>query len=122
MKKLLFVLAIGFFSFTGFSQEISVIEPQKYHQDISSDEVQLIDIRTPKEFKDGHIKGAKNIDFLADDFMYHFEKLDKSEPVYIYCRSGNRSSKASAKLAKAGFTEIIDLKGGYKAWTGYKEK
>ena len=44
------------------------------------------------------------------------QKFDKDEPLYIYCRSGNRSSKAAAQLTEAGFKKIIDLKGGYKAW------
>jgi rhodanese-related sulfurtransferase len=45
-----------------------------------------------------------------------FKKLNPSKPVYLYCRSGNRSGKAANLLAKMGFTEIYDLKGGYMSW------
>ncbi|HER40444.1 MAG TPA: rhodanese-like domain-containing protein [Salinimicrobium catena] len=108
------------FTFTGFAQhteEISVIPADEYKKEIKKKDIQLVDVRTPEEFKEGHIKGAKNIDFFSEDFITQFEALDKNEPVYIYCRSGNRSAKASKKLSEAGFKKIIDLQGGYKAWT-----
>ncbi|MGB7841210.1 MAG: rhodanese-like domain-containing protein, partial [Salinimicrobium sp.] len=97
--------------------EIKVIGPEKFKQEIQKEDVQFIDIRTPKEYREGHIEGAKNINFLSDDFLKQFSKLDKEKPVYIYCRSGNRSAKASVQLVDEGFTNIIDLKGGFKAWT-----
>lgn len=109
------------FALPGFSQGtavIEVIEPEQYQQQINKKDVQLVDVRTSQEYKEGHIKGARNIDFFAEDFVEQFQDLDKEKPVYIYCRSGNRSSKASKKLAEAGFKKIIDLEGGYKAWTG----
>ena len=79
-------------------------------------QIQLIDVRTPKEYKEGHIKNAKNINFFDEDFIAQMSKLDKKEVLYIYCRSGNRSGKAAAKLVSAGFTEIYDLKGGFLEW------
>lgn len=96
---------------------VQVIDPEVYELQIEKEEVQLVDVRTPEEFNEGHIEGAENIDFLADGFLPNFEKFDKSKPLYIYCRSGNRSGKAAAKLSEMGFSKIIDLKGGYKAWT-----
>ena len=101
--------------------ELEVIGPVKYQEEISAEEVQLVDVRTPEEYSEGHIKGAENIDFFADNFLVQFEKLDKDRPIYIYCRSGNRSSKVAAKLSEAGFSRIIDLKGGYKAWPKEQE-
>ncbi|MGY6648485.1 rhodanese-like domain-containing protein [Wenyingzhuangia sp. IMCC45574] len=84
---------------------------------ISVEEVQLIDVRTPKEFVAGHIANAKNIDVLATpNFKLQIQKLDPSKPVYIYCRSGKRSLTALRILAKAGFEQAWDLKGGYMAW------
>jgi len=120
MKKIIMLLMLSMFTFTGFAQhteEISVIPADEYKKEIKKKDIQLVDVRTPEEFKEGHIKGAKNIDFFSEDFITQFEALDKNEPVYIYCRSGNRSAKASKKLSEAGFKKIIDLQGGYKAWT-----
>lgn len=122
INKILLILTLSFFGMSGMAQEVSVITPAEYQKEIKDNKVQLIDIRTPEEYKEGHIKGARNIDFFSDDFMREFETLDKTRPVYIYCRSGNRSSKASVRLSEAGFSEIIDLKGGWKAWSGYQEK
>ena len=119
MKKAFYLLVFLMISVVATAQDkagIKVIEPAQFGQEITSEEVQLIDVRTPEEFEAGHIRGAENIDFLGDDFLTAFNKLDKERPIYIYCRSGNRSAKAAAKLSEIGFKEIIDLKGGYKAW------
>lgn len=124
MKKLLFVL-LFIFTTAGFAQTttgIEVIEPKEFEQEIQQENIQFIDVRTPKEYKEGHIEGAKNIDFLGEDFLKQFSKLDKEKPVYIYCRSGNRSAKASEKLSAEGFENVIDLKGGYKAWSAMQEE
>lgn len=124
MKKLIMAVMLFFGVSAAYAQstaEISVIEVKAYNKEIKKKDVQLIDVRTPEEYKEGHIKGAKNIDFFSEDFVEQFEEMDKNEPVYIYCRSGNRSAKASKKLSDAGFKNIIDLEGGYKAWTGKKK-
>ena len=79
--------------------------------------VQLIDVRTPKEYGEGYIKNAKNIDFFQDNFIEEMSKLNKNEPIYIYCKSGGRSGRASKKLKDAGFTKVYDLEGGIKKWS-----
>ena len=80
------------------------------------DNIQLIDVRTPKEFAEGYLKGAKLINFFDKDFLDQMSKLDKDKELYIYCRSGNRSGQATKKLKTMGFTKIYDLKGGIKSW------
>ncbi len=80
------------------------------------DDLQLIDCRTPKEFAEGHLKGAKIINYYDSDFLNEMSKLDKDKVLYIYCRSGNRSGKAAKKLETIGFTKIYDLKGGIISW------
>lgn len=125
MKKYLLILGLVLFSVGGFAQQenIAVVEPEMYKEYIKNGEdVQLIDVRTPEEFAEGHIEGAQNIDFKADDFLEQFSRIDKDRPVYIYCRSGKRSSDAAEQLSELGFPKIIDLKGGYLAWKkGIKE-
>ena len=63
----------------------------------------IIDIRTPQEFSQGHIEGAININYFDSSFLNQIGQYDKSKPVFLYCRSGNRTSSAAAKIAKLGF-------------------
>lgn len=80
-------------------------------------DVQLIDVRTPNEYKAGYIDDAINIDIMKmETFVQEVEKLDKAKPVYIYCKIGGRSQKASKKLEELGFTTIYDFSGGYMEW------
>jgi len=95
---------------------INVLDVVAYKKAISNN-VQLVDVRTPKEYNEGFIKNAKNIDFFSDDFKTQFKEYNKEKPLYIYCRSGGRSAKASKILQELGFKEIYDLKGGYLSWS-----
>ncbi|MCO5231120.1 MAG: thioredoxin domain-containing protein [Chitinophagales bacterium] len=79
--------------------------------------VQLVDVRTPKEFEQGHIANAQNFDWNGQYFDLQISNLDKSEPVYIYCLSGGRSASAARKMVNEGFT-IYELKGGMNNWRG----
>lgn len=95
----------------------TILDKSSFKMAINTKNVQLVDVRTPNEFNTGHIKNAQNIDFFnKNDFTVNFNKLNKEEPVYIYCRSGNRSQKAARKLVNLGFKKIYDLKGGYMNW------
>ena len=80
-------------------------------------DIQLIDVRTPEEYQEGYIENAILIDYFSEDFKTKIQELDKEKPVYLYCRSGNRSGKASIMLLDLGFTEIVDFDGGYEAWS-----
>jgi len=93
---------------------IAVISPEEFNKNMG--DIQLVDVRTPKEFSEGHLKNAVNIDFFDASFMEDMGKLDKNKELYIYCRSGNRSGKASKKLKAAGFTKVYDLEGGIIKW------
>jgi rhodanese-related sulfurtransferase len=99
------------------SNHIKVLGIEAFKLGIASNGTQLIDVRTASEFKSGAIANAKNINFFNRPAMETaFKKLDPTKPVYLYCRSGNRSGKAANLLVKMGFTEIYDLKGGYTSW------
>lgn len=97
-------------------QNIQVLDVKVFDDSIRGKDVQLIDVRTPSEFNLGHIEGAKNIDFFSNEFKTKFDLLDKENPVYIYCKSGNRSRQTANKLIKMGFKQIYDLEGGYLKW------
>ena len=96
---------------------VSILDRNSFANAIAKGKVQLVDVRTKREYNAGHIKGAINIDFFDRlNFNQNFEKLDKNKPVYIYCQSGNRSQNAAKKLVKMGFTNVLDLRGGFMAW------
>lgn len=94
------------------SESVTLLSPIEFKLKVEGLNIQLIDVRTSKEFKSNHIKGAKNIDFFSGHFNIEFNKLNKEKPVYVYCRSGSRSKQAAKKLADMGFNEIYDLQGG----------
>lgn len=95
---------------------IKVISTQEMQTLLKMDQVQLVDVRTPKEFKGGYIETAQNIDFKSPTFEADILKLDKEKPVLLYCHSGRRSASCAEKLQEAGFTKIYDLEGGISRW------
>lgn len=76
----------------------------------------LVDVRTAKEFSQGHLSQAINIDVKDNYFEQKMEQFDKNQPVYLYCRSGKRSLQAAQKLEKLGFKNIYNLEGGFLRW------
>jgi len=100
------------------TETIKVVDVSTFKEALKNNlDIQLIDVRTPKEYDEGHIENAKLIDFLSEGFKENIQELDKNKPVYLYCRSGGRSGKASKLMLELGFTQIVDLKGGYMAWS-----
>lgn len=90
---------------------------------LQKDGVIIVDVRTEKEYADGHIVGVKhNINFLSNDFLTKMEDFDKSKPIIIHCARGGRSGKAAATLKEAGFLEIYDYVGGFNDWKARGEK
>jgi len=72
----------------------------------------LIDVRTPEEYAEGHIKGAINIDAQGEDFVAKLRELDKEVPYFVYCRSGGRSAIAVSAMKSEGIKSIVELEGG----------
>lgn len=97
--------------------KFEVLDSNAFKAAIRNKKVQLIDVRTPGEYRAGHIGKAINIDwFQKGSFEKSFEKLNKRKPVYVYCRSGSRSRKAARKILDMGFEKVYDLSGGYMRW------
>lgn len=98
---------------------IEVLELETYKSQLAAEKRDhyFVDVRTPEEVAAGQIPGAINIDYKNANFKEKIMELDPSKPMYLYCRSGNRSGKASPLLVAHGFTEIYDLKGGWKAYS-----
>ncbi len=120
IRKLLFMLLLlnVICCFSQENQSIKVIDMVTFKNEVIGKDVQLIDIRTPKEYLAGYIDDAVNINSADQNvFIAGFQKLDKTKPVYIYCYSGVRSHRVGKKLKELGFEKIYDFKEGYKAWS-----
>ena len=77
----------------------------------------MVDVRTPKEFVGGKIvPEAENVDYHADTFLEKILMYDRDAPIFVYCFSGGRSSKAVYKMKQLGFKKIYECEGGYQKW------
>lgn len=117
MKNVLCLFLMCFFFINCTSQEgvksISTIELKLL---LEKEDIQLIDVRTPEEIEQGFIETAKFTNFFDHDFYIKVTKqLDKRKPVYLYCRSGARSSKSAKILQEKGF-KVYNVIGGYNQW------
>ncbi len=122
MKKLMIGVMFMGFSASTYAQKASPakdISVAKLERKISKD-IQLVDVRTPKEYKEGHIGNAVNINVNSPQFISDIQKLDKKKKVYVYCKSGKRSAMAVKKMDSLGFKRIYNLPVGYVGWD--KEK
>ena len=99
------------------TEVVKVVDVATFKKGITKKDVQLIDVRTPAEYNEGYIENAILIDYKAEDFKDKIQILDREKPVYMYCRSGRRSAFASTILKDLGFKEVVDLEGGYLAWS-----
>jgi rhodanese-related sulfurtransferase len=80
----------------------------------SGAKIDLVDVRTPAEYREVHVEFARNIplDQLNPASVMQARGAAAGEPLYIVCRSGGRSRQACERFAKAGFTNVTDVEGG----------
>ncbi|EEK16902.1 rhodanese-like protein [Porphyromonas uenonis 60-3] len=98
------------------AREIKSVDAATFKAEVSSATVQLLDVRTADEFAKGHLEKSINIDVHESHFTEMVkERFDKSQPIYLYCRSGKRSMMAAQALAKEGY-QIVNLKDGFLGW------
>lgn len=98
------------------SQNLNLISVEEMQELVHLEDMQLVDVRTPAEYNEGHVPNAQNIDFWGENFDAKIDELDKTKPIIVYCKSGGRSAKCALKLAAKGFEKIYDLKGGFSQW------
>ncbi len=92
---------------------IKTIGVEEFAKTITQQDVRLIDVRTPKEYAEGHLAGAENIDVKAPDFAQRIKNIEGT--VAVYCRSGKRSMMAAEQFAANGCA-VYNLDGGIMAW------
>ena len=121
MKKVILILSILIFVIgcKNYTKAVDVVSAQQLEEVIRNEtNIQLIDVRTLKEYNEGSIKGAINIDIKnLKSFKEQAGKLNKQESVYVYCQKGGRSNKACRILNELGFEKIFDYAGGYSEWS-----
>ena len=108
---------LNFFRNANSCSNVHILNVKVFKEHIENESCTVLDVRTPVEFRRGHIKKAINCNVLdKKKFLKSIDGLNKEKPVYLYCQSGNRSRVASKILMDLGFELINDLKGGYSRW------
>lgn len=121
MKKILLSLLTAIsFGTTGCSAQsdgINVLSPKDFIEQAKADTTAIIlDVRTPEEYKEEHLAGARQLDFLNTSvFDAGIKQLDNTHTYYVYCRSGKRSHNACIKMKKQGL-KVFDMEGGILNW------
>jgi rhodanese-related sulfurtransferase len=116
MKHLLTALLLLVTAFAFAADPAKHVKADEASKIIAEGKTLVVDVRTADEFKDGHIKGAKNIDIMASDFEAQLTKLDKTQPTLVHCQAGGRSMRALKVFEKLGFTHLIHLDEGFGGW------
>jgi len=97
---------------------VAAISPQQLHDLVQSGtEIELIDVRTPVEFREVHVGFARNVPLdRLEAGQIKAGRNGGSQPLYVICRSGNRARQACEKLQAAGYTNVVNVEGGTHAW------
>lgn len=117
MSKLKYITSTVFLfiSIASFAQT-KISDQEAFRQIDNKKKTQLLDVRTPEEYNNKHLKNAVNINWNdKENFINKTSKLNKKKPVYVYCLSGGRSSKAAQYLTEKGF-EVFEIEGGIMQW------
>lgn len=119
MKQLLFISVLSILlSGAACSENPQTIQvnSHEFNKLISESDGVLLDVRTQREFKNGHIENSGQLNFYAFDFRKRLLLLPKDKPVYLYCNTGYRSNKAADFLLKNGYTQVYNLQHGIMEW------
>ena len=81
-----------------------------------NDEFAILDVRTPEEFAEGHLSGAVNVNLMAPDFDRRLSALDRGKTYLVYCRTGNRSTRAIQAMDRLGFRSVYHMFEGIAGW------
>lgn len=95
---------------------IKRVEAVEFARIMKQNEPFVIDVRTPEEYSQGYLPGAVNIDYQSSDFAQQITALDREENYAIYCGQGTRSKEVLKLMELWDFENVVELKGGIKAW------
>jgi phage shock protein E len=102
-------------AFGGDARNITVEDAAKMLK--ADTNIVVLDVRTPAEFKEGHIKGATNINFQDKEFAKKVAALDKSKTYIIHCQAGGRSGRACEQIKTLDFKNMHHMNQGFGAWS-----
>ena len=126
----MFVILLSIIGLTGCSNSVNTpntASNSNTYQQITAEEAAnmmqsetnyiILDVRTEQEYASGHIPGAVNLpnETIASEAIQQLP--DKKQLILVYCRSGNRSKQAAAKLVNLGYTNVVEF-GGIQDWNG----
>ena len=115
MFRLLALLMLVLLAVPALARDVSVQDAADLLQDPPQGLV-IVDVRTPAEFREGHLPGAVNMDYFGGPFETQIQSLPKTAPVLLYCRTGNRSGSAYDVMTKAGIGNILHMNEGITKW------
>lgn len=96
---------------------VTTMSPKQLHDLVQSgNSVELIDVRTPVEYREVHVGFARNVPLDQLDVTQLAAGRNCSEPLYVICRSGSRGKQACEKFLAAGYTNVVNVEGGTQAW------
>ena len=111
---LLIAIIFGLISYFRIKKAVTNLTQEQFIEGYRR--AQLIDVREPKEFAGGHILGARNIP--QSQLRQRYKEIRADKPVYLYDQNGARSGRVALFLKKKGYTQLYQLQGGFKQWTG----
>jgi rhodanese-related sulfurtransferase len=120
MKTKVLITLIAVFSIITFAQgqQLKQVTSKEAAQMLKSDKnLVIIDVRTAEEFKDGHIKGAINIDIRQPDAFVKIDKLNRNAKYVVHCRTNHRSQIAVDHMVQSGFKTIVQIMDGFIGWS-----
>lgn len=110
------IILAGFSSCQSPKPAFKSVSVKAYERIIADSSVVRLDVRTAKEFAEGHIPNAVNIDVLQPDFIKKaLATIPRNRTIAVNCRSGKRSKTAADLLAKKGY-KVVELNSGFIGW------
>lgn len=122
-RKIIFALALAVFligiTMPGLAMVTSIDVDKSYkliQKHDGDDDFVILDVRTQREYADGHLENAVNIDYYIDTFKDELNALDRDKTYLVYCETGGRSGKTLRIMQQLGFKNVYNMKGGYVSW------
>ncbi len=115
MFKYAILWILSLLSITAYSADVGNISQQELLE-VNTNNVIIVDVRTPEEFQQGHVPNAINVplsDIIDNPAIL---RSSKEKPIVLYCRSGYRAGKAAEALHKGGHQNLRHLEGDMQGW------
>jgi len=118
IRKILIICVLLFFACANSHKpKLTNIDILEFYDDLDSNDIIILDVRTSHERASGYINNSTHIDYYDDLFLEKVNLLNKETPIYIYCKIGGRSIKVAKKISELGFKNIYNLEGGFLKWS-----